>query len=362
MSTDLAATLPAPTAPLLGQSLEQLKAWAETQHQPTYRGQQIHNWIYQKGIHSLDEITVLPKNWRADIAGIPVGRSQIAHTTVAPDRTTKLLLRLHDGQTIETVGIPTSTRLTACVSSQIGCPMACDFCATGKMGLRRNLDPHEILDQVLTLQEVMERRVSHVVFMGMGEPLLNREAVVQSVQSFNHDIGISQRHLTVSTVGIPKQIHALASHNLQITLAVSLHAPEQSLREQLIPSAKHYTLDQLLEDCCDYVQLTGRRISFEYTLLAGVNDQPQHARLLAEMLRYYRRQGLLSHVNLIPYNPISQASYRRPRPQDVQSFLQELEAHQITASVRQTRGMDKNAACGQLNTQFQSLQSRGSSS
>ncbi|MGF1576349.1 MAG: 23S rRNA (adenine(2503)-C(2))-methyltransferase RlmN [Cyanophyceae cyanobacterium] len=342
-------------SPLLGRSLADLKTWAATQEQPAYRGQQIHDWIYHKGIHSLEEITVLPKGWRQQIAGIPVGRSEIAHTTVAPDKTTKLLLRLQDGQTIETVGIPTSERLTACVSSQIGCPMACDFCATGKMGLRRNLAAHEILDQVLTIQEVMGRRVSHVVYMGMGEPLLNRDPVVQSVRSFNTDIGISQRHITVSTVGVPKQIPALAQENLQVTLAVSLHAPEQSLREQLIPSSHHYTLDQLLTDCCEYVQLTGRRISFEYTLLAGVNDQPRHAQLLADLLRSYRRQGLLSHVNLIPYNPISLGTYQRPNPAMVQRFLQELEDHHIAATVRQTRGMEKDAACGQLNTEFQTV-------
>ncbi len=339
--------------PLLGQSLADLKAWAETHRQPAYRGQQIHNWIYHKGIRSLAEITVLPKSWRTEIADTWVGRSEIAHTTVAPDKTTKLLLRLQDGLTIETVGIPTSERLTACVSSQVGCPMACDFCATGKMGLRRNLEAHEILDQVLTLQEVMDRRVSHIVYMGMGEPLLNRAAVVRSVRCFNTDIGISQRHMTVSTVGVPQQIAALAQDNLQVTLAVSLHAPSQDLRQDLIPSARYYTLDQLMADCCGYVQTTGRRISFEYTLLAGVNDQPRHAQTLAALLRRYRPQGLLAHVNLIPYNPISLADYQRPNSGMVQRFLQELEDQRITASIRQTRGMDKDAACGQLNTQFQ---------
>lgn len=329
--------------PLLGASQAELTEWVTTQGQPAYRGKQIHQWIYQQGVRSLNDVTVLPKQWRADIADIPIGRSQLHYRSVAPDKTVKYLLRLDDGQIIETVGIPTSKRLTVCVSSQVGCPMACDFCATGKGGFTRNLQRHEIVDQVLTVQEDFQRRVSNVVFMGMGEPLLNVDHVIAAVRSLNEDVGIGQRSLTVSTVGIPGRIRRLAQHQLQATLAVSLHASNQQLREQLIPSAHHYPLDDLLAECREYVQLTGRRVTFEYILLAGLNDCPEHADELAHRLR-----GFQSHVNLIPYNPIQEVDFQRPNPQRIQTFVDRLETHKIAVSVRQTRGLAADAACGQL--------------
>ncbi|MGJ3251773.1 MAG: 23S rRNA (adenine(2503)-C(2))-methyltransferase RlmN [Elainellaceae cyanobacterium] len=329
--------------PLLGASQAELTEWVTAQGQPAYRGKQIHQWIYQQSVRSLDDVTVLPKQWRADIADIPIGRSQLHYRSVAPDKTVKYLLRLEDRQIIETVGIPTSKRLTVCVSSQVGCPMACDFCATGKGGFTRNLQRHEIVDQVLTVQEDFQRRVSNVVFMGMGEPLLNVDHVIAAVRSLNEDVGIGQRSLTVSTVGIPGRIRRLAQHQLQATLAVSLHASNQQLREQLIPSAHHYPLDDLLAECREYVQLTGRRVTFEYILLAGLNDCPEHADELAHHLR-----GFQSHVNLIPYNPIQEVDFQRPNPQRIQAFVDRLEAHKIAVSVRQTRGLAADAACGQL--------------
>jgi 23S rRNA (adenine2503-C2)-methyltransferase len=250
---------------------------------------------------------------------------------------------LADGQIIETVGIPTGNRLTVCVSSQVGCPMACDFCATGKGGFTRNLARHEIVDQVLTVQEDFQERVSNVVFMGMGEPLLNLDAVLGAVKSLNQDVGIGVRSLTISTVGIPNRIRQLAEHKLQVTLAVSLHASNQALREKLIPSARRYPLEALLEECREYVQLTGRRVTFEYIVLAGLNDLPEHAIELARHLR-----GFQSHVNLIPYNPISEVDYQRPSPRRIQDFVEALEKHKIAVSVRRSRGLEKDAACGQL--------------
>lgn len=329
--------------PLLGASRAQLTDWVQQHQQPAYRGQQVHQWIYQKGIRSLSEITVLPKQWRAEMADIPVGRSQIHHRSAAQDGTVKFLLKLGDGQIIETVGIPTQKRLTVCVSSQVGCPMACDFCATGKGQYQRNLACHEIVDQVLTVQEDFQQRVGNVVFMGMGEPLLNLDQVLATVRSLNQDIGIGQRSLTVSTVGIPGQIRKLAQLKLQITLAVSLHASNQKVRTQLVPSAQHYPLEKLLKDCRTYVMVTGRRVTFEYIVLAGVNDQPEHALELAQHLR-----GFQSHVNLIPYNPISEVDYQRPSQQQLQRFLNCLQAQHITASIRRSRGLDQDAACGQL--------------
>ncbi|KZL49021.1 23S rRNA (adenine(2503)-C(2))-methyltransferase RlmN [Nodularia spumigena CENA596] len=329
--------------PLLGASVAELSLWVQQQGQPAYRGKQLHDWIYHKGVRSLADISAFPKQWRAELAEVPIGRSTIHHRAVAPDGTIKYLLKLADGQIIETVGIPTAKRLTVCVSTQVGCPMACDFCATGKGGFTRNLEIHEIVDQVLTVQEDFQQRVSHVVYMGMGEPLLNTENVLKSLKSLNQDVGIGQRSLTVSTVGIRDRIRQLAQHNLQVTLAVSLHAPNQALREQLIPSARPYPLEDLLDECREYVDITRRRISFEYILLAGFNDLPEHAMQLAKCLR-----GFQSHVNLIPYNPISEVDYKRPSSDRIQAFVNILKQQNTAVSVRYSRGLEADAACGQL--------------
>lgn len=328
---------------LLGKSLSELTEWVQQQGQPAYRGKQLHQWLYQKGARSLTEVSVFPKPWRETLADQPLGRSTLHYRSIAPDSTRKYLLRLSDGLIVETVGMPTDKRLTVCVSSQVGCPMACDFCATGKGSFSRNLKAHEIVDQVLTVQEDFQQRVSNVVFMGMGEPLTNLDEVVAAVKSLNQDVGIGQRSLTVSTVGLPGRIRQLAQHGLQITFAVSLHASNQPLREQLIPSARHYPLDTLLEECREYLQLTGRRVSFEYILLAGVNDLPEHAAELAEHLR-----GFQTHVNLIPYNPIQEVDYQRPSQQRTQAFQSVLEQEHIAVSVRYSRGLEADAACGQL--------------
>lgn len=331
------------THPLLGASLTELTEWVTQQQQPAYRGQQLHQWIYQKGIRNLADISVFPKAWRNAIADIPIGRSTIHHRSPASDGTVKFLLKLSDGHIIETVGIPTEKRLTVCVSSQVGCPMACDFCATGKGGFIRNLARHEIVDQVLTVQEDFQQRVSNIVFMGMGEPLLNIENVLNAVRSLNQDVGIGQRSITISTVGIPGHIRRLAQHHLQVTLAISLHASNQTQREELIPSARQYPLESLLQECREYVETTGRRVTFEYILLAGLNDRPEHAAELAKHLR-----GFQSHVNLIPYNPISEVDYQRPDPRRIETFLAALKQHNIAASVRRSRGLAADAACGQL--------------
>ncbi|PSP17894.1 MAG: 23S rRNA (adenine(2503)-C(2))-methyltransferase RlmN [Cyanobacteria bacterium QS_8_64_29] len=328
---------------LLGKSLEELQAWARQHGQPAFRGKQIHQWLYRKGARSLREVSVLPKAWRESLADWPLGRSALHHRSIAPDGTRKYLLRLADGAVVETVGIPTAKRLTVCVSSQVGCPMACDFCATGKGGFSRNLACHEIVDQVLTVGEDFGQRPSNVVFMGMGEPLLNEAAVVAAIRSLNRDVGISQRSLTLSTVGLPGRIRQLAQQQLQITFAVSLHASNQAVRERLIPSARHHPLAALLAECRDYVALTGRRVSFEYILLAGTNDAPEQAQELAEHLR-----GFQSHTNLIPYNPIDEADYQRPDRQRIQAFRSVLEQHGIATSVRHSRGLEADAACGQL--------------
>jgi 23S rRNA (adenine2503-C2)-methyltransferase len=328
---------------LLGMDLAALTQWIQAKGQPAYRGKQLHQWLYQKGARSLQDITVFSKQWRSEVQDVNIGRSIIHQRSVATDGTVKYLLQLADGQIVETVGIPSGQRLTVCVSSQVGCAMACNFCATGKGGFTRHLQIHEIVDQVLTVQSDFGERVSHVVLMGMGEPLANMDNVLAAVNCLNQDVGIGQRSITLSTVGIPGKILELARHNLQITLAVSLHAPNQRLREYLIPTATNYPLAELLSDCRDYVEITGRRLSFEYILLADVNDQPELAMELSKHLR-----GFQSHVNLIPYNPIDDADYQRPDRQRIQKFVQVLEQQHIAVSVRYSKGLEADAACGQL--------------
>ncbi len=331
------------TAPLLGMSLTDLTTWVQEQGQPAYRGKQLYQWIYQQGAKSLADITVFSKQWRESVKDTPIGRSTIHHRAVSSDGAIKYLLQLQDGQIVEAVGIPSAKRLTVCVSSQVGCAMACTFCATGKGGFTRHLQPHEIIDQVLTVQADFQERVSHVVFMGMGEPLANLHNVVTAVKCLNKDVGISQRSITVSTVGIPGKIHELAQHELQVTLAVSLHAPNQKLRTTLVPTAENYPIEDLLDECRDYVQITGRRLSIEYILLAQINDYNHHAIELASRLR-----GFQTHVNLIPYNPIDDADYDRPTPKDIKAFVDALEQRHIAVSVRYSKGLGANAACGQL--------------
>ena len=342
--------------PLLGMGKPELEQWCQQQGQPPFRGRQLHDWLYAKGVQRLDQVTVLPAAWRQQLAAsVPpgwfdwTGRSQELHRSVARDGTTKLLLATGDGLSIETVGIPTDDRLTVCVSSQVGCPMACRFCATGKGGLQRSLAVHEIVDQVLSVRAVMGARPSHVVFMGMGEPLLNLDAVLEAIACLCGELGMAQRQITVSTVGVPQALPHLAQRAIerlgraQFTLAVSLHAPDQRLREELIPTAHAYPIEALLEDCRQYVAITGRRVSFEYILLGGLNDQPRHAETLARLIR-----GFQSHVNLIPYNPIAEESFARPSPADVAAFRQTLEQRHVAVSVRASRGLDADAACGQL--------------
>ena len=378
MAAETGAASPpaAPLTPLLGLGLAELEAWAQAQGQPAFRGRQLHDWLYARGARSLEAITVLPKAWRQRLEGLPVltpasagpapeaaavaladpepgrsllGRSRLLHRSDARDGTTKLLLATEDGLSIETVGIPSGERLTVCVSSQVGCPMACRFCATGKGGLQRSLAVPEIVDQVLSIREAMGRRPSHVVFMGMGEPLLNTEAVLAAIDCLCRDLGMAQRQITVSTVGVPRTLPTLAERSLerlgraQFTLAVSLHAPDQELREALIPTAHAYPLEALLDDCRHYVAITGRRVSFEYILLGGLNDQPRHAEALARLLR-----GFQSHVNLIAYNPIEEEAFQRPSPEAVEAFRATLDRRHIAVSVRASRGLDQDAACGQL--------------
>ncbi len=336
---------------LLGLGESELEQFAIDSGQPSFRGRQLYQWLYKRGITDIDEVTVLPKNWRDSLIkqGITVGTLTEKDRWVAEDGTIKLLLATVDGELIETVGIPTSQRLTICISSQIGCSMACRFCATGKGGLQRSLKVNEIVAQFFAIKNVFGKTPSHIVFMGMGEPLLNIKAVLSSIRCFNQDLHIGQRRITVSTVGVLKSLPILAESALkylgsvQFTLAVSLHAPNQNLRELLIPSAKQYHLNTLLNDCRHYIDITGRRVSFEYILLGDVNDQNEHAEELADLVA-----GFQSHINLIAYNPIEEETFKRPSLNRIYAFMDILKRRGVTVTFRKSRGLDKNAACGQL--------------
>lgn len=342
---------------LLGMSESDLQQLALDFSQDKYRGKQLHHLLYKRKVNDIQDFSQVPLAFRNELqeAGWSVGRSPVHKSVTAADGTVKLLIKLEDNRLVETVGIPAedgkgSVRLTACVSSQVGCPLRCSFCATGKGGFARNLKSHEIVEQVLAIEEIFKRRVTNVVFMGMGEPMLNLKEVLEAHRCLNKDIQIGQRMITISTVGVPNTIRKLATHKLQSTLALSLHAPNQKLREKIVPSAKSYPLDAIMKDCKHYFLETSRRVSFEYTLLAGVNDTVDNAIELAELLHKW---GPGYHVNLIPFNPIEGSEYQRPYKKSIVAFSAALESHKITVSVRQTRGLDASAACGQLRNEFQ---------
>lgn len=338
---------------LLGSSLKDLENVALNYGQAAYRGRQIHNWIYnyKNKKKNIDQIAVLPFDFRNQLKqdGFEVNDLKLKEKYLASDGTLKLLLSTEDNESIECVGIPAEKRLTACLSIQVGCPMDCKFCATGKEGLKRSLKVSEILDQILFIENEMNRRVTNIVFMGMGEPLLNIDELLLSIRSINEDFNISQRKITVSTVAIPKMIAKLSEKSFQVlgkcqfTLAISLHASNQIIREMIIPSAKNYNIKNIVEDCKQFVSKTGRRVSFEYLMLRGVNDKIEHAEELITLLR-----GFQCHVNLIQYNQINEVEFKQTASKSIQLFQSRLSNNGIAVSFRKSRGSEKNAACGQL--------------
>ncbi|MDR7429187.1 MAG: 23S rRNA (adenine(2503)-C(2))-methyltransferase RlmN [Armatimonadota bacterium] len=327
---------------------EELVSWVAGLNEPPYRGRQLARWIHGRGARSFEAMTDLPASLRrrlAEEARLATLRV-LRRTTSADGSTTKYLLACEDGSTVESVWMRYADgRRSACVSTQVGCGMGCTFCATGLSGFGRNLTAGEITDQVHVMQHDQGERVTHVVFMGMGEPLANLDASVRAVRLLNAAYGlrVGVRRITVSTVGLVPQIRRLAQLRLGCTLAVSLHAPDDELRSQLVPINRRYPIRDLLEACQEYTALTGRRVTFEYVLLEGVNDTPDHARRLAERL-----QGLLAHVNLIPWNPVPSLPYRRPGPERVRQFARIVRAKGVPVTVRVERGVDILAACGQL--------------
>ena len=333
---------------LRGLLLPELEGLAERLGERRFRGRQIARWLYTHGAGTVDEMTDLPHGFRSQLqAGWRVSGLVVHRAYDAPDGSaTKFLVALDDGQTIECVLMRFDDgRRTACISTQVGCAMGCGFCATGLSGFSRNLSAGEILGQALLIRARADARLSNVVFMGMGEPLANYDATIRSAQllSAPYGLGIGMRHLTISTVGLVPQIRRLAKERLQLTLAVSLHAPTDDLRTRLVPVNQRYPLADLLAACREYVAETGRRITFEYVLIEGMNDHDEEAYTLARLVR-----DVHCHINVIPLNPVAGIGLRRPPVPRVHAFARILHRAGIPSTIRIERGTDIQAACGQL--------------
>ena len=314
--------------------------------QPKFRAKQVFTWLH-RGVTSFEEMTNLAKPLRAQLdelfyISVPkVERKQQS----ARDGTIKYLWRLGDGNCVETVLMQYKYGNTVCVSSEVGCAMGCAFCASTLGGLVRRLTAGEILDQVMFTQKDSGRTISHIVLMGIGEPLDNFDAVIRFLELVNHPLGmnISMRHISLSTCGLTERIDKLATYHLQLTLSVSLHAPDDETRNAIMPVNRARGVDHLLETCRRYYQETGRRISFEYAMIDGVNDTPRHAQMLCRKLR-----GMGAHVNMIPLNNVEESPLKPSTRENIRRFQQTLEQAGITATVRRSLGGDIDASCGQL--------------
>lgn len=343
---------------LLGMDLQALENYLISLGEPKFRAKQIYAWIYRKQVSSFYEMSDIPKELRARLdenADISIPR--VLKQRVSKDRTRKFLLEMKDKKKVETVLIPQGgdkkDRYSLCVSTQVGCPIGCVFCATGASGFQRNLQAYEIAGQVLGSQRELAKRlkkqdeqlITNVVYMGMGEPMLNYDEVIKSVYILNdhRGINIGQRHITISTAGDVKGIQRLAREKIQITLAISLHACNNELRNQLIPLNRKYPLELLMEAVAEYIEISGRRVTFEYILLDEVNTALSDARTMIKLLK-----PLLANVNLIPYNEVSSMDFKRPSPAKIGQFYQWLVDGGLNVTLREERGSDIEAACGQL--------------
>jgi len=330
-----------------GVTRDELTALIAAGDEPGYRAGQVWDALYTRRV-PLEDATNVPKALRARLAdALPLALE--AHTELrAPDGTTKWLWAAGpDGAQVETVLMPSSTRATVCVSSQAGCAMACTFCATGQSGFERHLTSGEIVEQVVRAAWASDQRVGNVVYMGMGEPLANYDAVWASVERLHDDLGISARHITVSTVGVAPAMRRLAQEVLPVTLAVSLHAPDDELRERLVPLNRRYPISEVLDAAAEVAAARGRRVTFEYACIAGVNDDPAQAAALARLLDAFPGAGG-AHVNLIPLNPTGGFAGHAPDPGRLRVFAETLRARGVNATVRRNRGTGIDAACGQL--------------
>ena len=340
---------PAPIKPRIYElGLSQLKDWCIAKSYPAYRAEQIRRWIFGKRINDFAEMHDLPNSLRADLAAeFSLFPALLSQHRVASDATEKLLLELNDHQFIECVLMREPDRRTICISTQVGCAMGCVFCASGILGLKRNLSTGEILEQVLRLDRLLPKgeQITNVVVMGIGEPLANLKSLVPALDALNEKggLGLGARRITISTVGLPDQIRTLAQLGKQFNLAVSLHAPNDELRDRLVPVNRRIGLESILNAADDYFAVTGRRVTYEYVLLSGVNDEPSHAYELAHHLK-----DRISHVNLIPMNGVSDLDFVAPTAPRTDEFVRILESFGIPATVRKRKGADIDAACGQL--------------
>ena len=337
-------------ADLKSMTREELTSYICALGEPSFRGGQIFRWLH-RGAGGFEEMSDLPKSLKqkleqeAFITTLKIyGRYQSAL-----DETVKYLFELEDGNIIETVAMKYHHGYSLCISSQVGCRMGCRFCASAIGGWTRNLLPSEMLDQVYKIQKLSKERVSNVVVMGTGEPLDNYDSLVRFIRMLSDEKGlhISQRNITVSTCGIVPRIYELAEEDLQITLAISLHASTQEKREKLMPIAKKYSIDEVLSACRYYFQKTGRRLTFEYSLVRGENDSQEDAEELARLIK-----GLNCHVNLIPVNPIKERNYVQSDKKVIENFQNKLEKYQINVTIRREMGRDIDGACGQLRKRY----------
>ena len=338
---------------LLDQLDDSLEAWSAAHGLPRYRCQQVRRWLFDKRATQWQAMTDLPQAVRAAFADeLRLWSTEIARHTRADDGTEKLLLRLADGGQVECVLLRDRVRRTICLSTQVGCGMGCVFCASGLDGVQRNLTTGEIVEQMLRLQHLLDpqERLSHVVVMGMGEPLANLDALLPALEEAHRPDGldISARRITISTVGLPPAIDRLAEAGSPYRLAISLHAPNDALRNQLVPVNQRIGLTAILAAADRYFAVSGRRLTFEYVLLADLNDRPTHAQQLARLLA--GREALL---NVIPYNPVAGLPFRTP--ENIDAFRRILEAGGVRVRVRHRKGDKINAACGQLRRSQQTL-------
>jgi 23S rRNA (adenine2503-C2)-methyltransferase len=328
-------------------SFTEFEAYLYERKEPAYRAKQVWQWLYQKRVVSFTEMTNLATSFREQLAEeFVIGRLAIRRKSVSSDGTTKILFGLHDGHNIESVLIPEAKRQTLCISTQAGCGLGCAFCATALLGLQRNLSASEIVDQIIEASRLLtERRLTHIVLMGMGEPLANYGQTIKALNVMtdpNWGLGISSRRITLSSVGLVPQIEKLIAET-DINLAVSLHAADDALRTKLMPINRKYSLQQLI-DCCRSLPIPRRkRITFEYVLLRGINDSEADAHRLGDLLR-----GLRCKINIIPFNPHAGSPFKRPSDEEIAHFQQILYGRGLQVNVRRPRGDDIQAACGQL--------------
>ena len=324
----------------------EIKEFMKEIGEKAFRGTQVYSWIY-KGAKTFDDMKNIPKSLREKLEEVSyIGNIDIELKLESKDgKTKKYLFLLNDGNIIETVMMDYDSRVTVCVSNQVGCRMGCRFCASTMDGLVRNLEPWEILDQIMKIQEDTGKRVSNLVLMGSGEPLDNYDNTKQFLKIVNDENGlnIGYRHITLSTCGIVPKIYELADMEIPINLAISLHSPYDEKRKEIMPVANKYSIKEILDACRYYIKKTNRRVTFEYSLIKGVNDGKKEAEALASLLK-----GMLCHVNLIPINEVDERDFKKPDKAFIYKFRDYLEERNIPATVRISMGSDISGACGQL--------------